>query len=131
MGSGQEVTQFITGIDPPNGLGRFESSLRPQHFAKAAKEESKIMPKYNPAELDALFVRCQRVLGADTFDRVVNSPPRWSGFATALEASIKHNDGDPSKVPDIQIEGALEVALEIWPYEAEAVANHFFKGGVL
>ena len=87
------------------------------------------MSKYDPAELDALFVRCQRLLGAETFDRVVNSPPRWSGFATALEASIKHNDGDPSKVPDIQIEGALEVALEIWPYEAEAVAKHFYNEG--
>ena len=87
------------------------------------------MSKYDPAELDALFVRCQRLLGAETFDRVVNSPPRWSGFATALEASIKHNDGDPSKVPDIQIEGALEIALEIWPYEAEEVAADFYQGG--
>ena len=86
------------------------------------------MSEYDPAELDILFVRCQRLLGAETFDRVVNSPPRWSGFATALEASIKHNGGDPSIVPDVQIEGALEVALEIWPYEAEAVAKHFYKG---
>jgi hypothetical protein len=69
-------------------------------------------------------------LGADTFDNFVSSPPRWSGFATALEASIKHNDGGSSKVPDIQIEGALEIALEIWPYEAEAVSNHLFKGEV-
>jgi hypothetical protein len=86
------------------------------------------MSKYDPNELDALFIRCQKLLGAETFDRVVNSPPRWSGFSTALEAAIKHNDGDPSKVPDIQIEGALEVALEIWPYEAEAVANQLYKG---
>ena len=50
------------------------------------------------------------------------------GFATALEVSVKHNNGDPSKVPDSQIEGALQIALEIWPYEAEAFANTVYGG---
>ena len=59
---------------------------------------------------------------------VANSPPRMSGFSTALSASIKHNDGDPSKVPDSQIKGALEIALEVWPYEAEEIANTVYGG---
>ena len=51
-----------------------------------------------------------------------------SGFSTALSAAVKHNDGDPSKVTDSQIKGALEIALEIWPYEAEEIANTVYGG---
>jgi len=49
------------------------------------------MSNYAPEQLDALFIKCKQVLGADTFSRVVNSPPRWSDFATSLEADIKFN----------------------------------------
>jgi len=83
------------------------------------------MSSYDQVELDELFVKCRQVLGDKVYEDVVNSPPRWSGFATSLEAYIKFNNNDLSK-----IKGALEVALEIWPYEAEAVAKHFYKGEV-
>ena len=75
-----------------------------------------------------LVLRCRDLLGAGTLKSVANSPPRLSGFSTALSASVKSNDGDPSKVPDSQIKGALEIALEIWPYEAETVANSVYGG---
>jgi hypothetical protein len=102
--------------------------LRPRHFAEAAKEEKTTMSKYDPDELDALMTRCIDLLGRDVFNRIVDAPPRWSGFVHGLEAAIKANDGSPTKVTDTQIEWALEVALEIWPFEAEAVANHVYKG---
>ncbi|MBT4082845.1 MAG: hypothetical protein HOE83_03600 [Alphaproteobacteria bacterium] len=88
------------------------------------------MSNYDPAELDALFVRCRSLLGPETFERVVNSPPRWSGFATALEAAIKNNDGVPAKVSDVQIEGAFNVAVEIWPFELEMFADDYINEGV-
>jgi hypothetical protein len=87
------------------------------------------MSNYNPAELDALFIRCRSLLGPETFESVVNSPPRWSGFATALEAAIKNNGDDPAKVSDVQIEGAFNVAVEIWPFELEAFANSYYNDG--
>jgi len=80
------------------------------------------MSEYDPAELEELLIRCSRVLGSETYERVVGSPQRSSGFFTALDAAIKYNDGEPSKVPDIQIEGALDVALEVWPFELEGVS---------
>lgn len=99
-----------------------------RYIAKAAKEEKTDMSKYDPEEMTALFSRCRDVLGRDICARVVNAPPRWSGFAHALETSITANGGNPADVTDVQIEWALEIALEIWPYEAEAVANHLYKG---
>jgi hypothetical protein len=87
------------------------------------------MSNYDPAEIDALLVRCQILLGPETFDRVVSSPPRWSFFATGLDAAIKNNDGVPAKVLDVQIEGALEIALEAWPCEAEVAADAYYSGG--
>lgn len=87
------------------------------------------MSDYDPAELDALFVRCRNLLGPETFERVVNSPPRWSGFATGLEAAIKNNDGNPANVSDVQIEGAFNVAVEIWPFELEAFAEDYINEG--
>jgi hypothetical protein len=87
------------------------------------------MSKYIPAELDALFIRCRSLLGTETFERVVNSPPRWSGFATAMEAAIKNNGGVPAKVSDVQIKGAFNVALEIWPFELEAFADDYLNEG--
>ena len=87
------------------------------------------MSNYDPAELDALIVRCQNLLGPETFESVVNSPPRWSGFWTALEAAIKNNGDDPAKVNDPQIEGAFKVAVEIWPFELEAFADDYINEG--
>ncbi len=87
------------------------------------------MSNYDPAEQDALLVHCRCLLGTETFERVINSPPRWSGFATALEAAIKSNGGVPAKVSDVQIEGALEVAFQIWPYELKAFADAHYNGG--
>jgi hypothetical protein len=87
------------------------------------------MSDYDTAELDALFVRCRSLLGPETFESIVNSPPRWSGFATALEAAIKNNGGVPAKATDVQIEGAFNVAVEIWPFELEAFAGDYFNGG--
>ena len=87
------------------------------------------MTKYDPAELKTLLIRCSRILGSETYERVVGSPQRSSGFFTALDAAIKYNGGEPSKVPDIQIEGALKVALGIWPFELEGFARSYRKGG--
>ena len=86
------------------------------------------MSKTGSNKIRELLLRCRDLFGAETLKRIADSPPRRSGFSTALSASVKHNDGDPSKVPDIQIEGALEIALEIWPYEAEAFANTVYGG---
>ena len=86
------------------------------------------MSKTGSNKMRGLLLRCRDLLGAETLKRIADSPPRRSGFSTALSASIKHNDGDPSKVPDSQIKGALEIALEIWPYEAETVANTVYGG---
>jgi hypothetical protein len=87
------------------------------------------MSNYDPAGLDALFVRCKCLLGPETFESVVNSPPRWSGFATGLEAAIKTNGGVPAKVSDVQIEGAFNVAVEIWPFELEMFADDHINEG--
>ena len=80
--------------------------------------------------MDQLLVSCRKYLGPETYERVVNSPPRWSGFVTSLEADIKVNNGDLSKIKDKHFGYALENALEVWPYEAEAVVNQFYKGEV-
>ena len=86
------------------------------------------MSKTGSNKIRELLLRCRDLLGAETLKRIADSPPRRSSFSTALSASIKHNDGDPSKVPDSQIKGALEIALEIWPYEAETVTNTVYGG---
>jgi len=86
------------------------------------------MPVYDPAELKKLLVRCSHVLGSETYERVVGSPQRMNGFFTALDAAIKYNGKDPSKVPDVQIEGALKVALEVWPFELEEFAHTYHEG---
>ena len=86
------------------------------------------MSKTGSNKIRELLLRCRDLFGAETLKRIADSTPRRSGFSTALSASIKHNDGDPSKVPDSQIKGALEIALEIWPYEAETVANTVYGG---
>jgi len=87
------------------------------------------MSDYEPAELDALFVRCRNLLGPERFESVVNSPQRWSGFWTALEAAIKNNGDHPAKVSDVQIEGVFTVAVEIWPFELEAFADDDLNDG--
>ena len=87
------------------------------------------MSNYDPAELDALFIRCRNLLGPETFESIVNSPPRWSGFATALEAAIENNGGVPAKVSDVQIEDAFNVAVEIWPFELEMFADDHINEG--
>ena len=86
------------------------------------------MSKTGSNKIRELLLRCRNLLGAETLKRIADSPPRRSSFSTALSASIKHNDGDPSKVPDSQIKGALTIALEVWPYEAETVANTVYGG---
>ena len=86
------------------------------------------MSKIGSNKIRELLLRCRDILGTETLKRIADSTPRRSGFSTAMSASIKHNDGDPSKVTDSQIKGALEIALEIWPYEAETVANTVYVG---
>ena len=86
------------------------------------------MTKYDPVKLNQLYVRCRKYLGPETYERVVNSPPRWSGFVTSLEADIKVNNGDLSKIKDKHFGYALEIALEVWPYEAEAFVSAYYKG---
>ena len=86
------------------------------------------MSKTGSNKIRELLLRCRDVLGAETLKRIADSPPRRSSFSTALSASIKHNDGDPSKVPDSQIKGALEIALEVWTYEADEIANAVYGG---
>ena len=86
------------------------------------------MSKTGSNKIRELLLRCRDLLGAETLKRIADSPPRRSSFSTALSASIKHNDGDPFKVTDSQIKGALEIALEVWPYEAEEIANAVYGG---
>ena len=86
------------------------------------------MSKTGSNKIRELLLRCRDLLGAETLKSVADSPPRLSGFSTALSASVKHNDEDPSKVPDSQIKGALAIALEVWLYEAETVANTVCRG---
>ena len=88
------------------------------------------MSKTGSNKIRELLLRCRDLLGAETLKRIADSPPRRSSFSTALSASIKHNDGDPFKVTDSQIKGALEIALEVWPYEAEEIANAVYGGDV-
>ena len=86
------------------------------------------MSKTGSNKIRELLLRCRNLLGAETLKRIADSPPRRSSFSTALSASIKHNDGDPCKVTDRQIKGALEIALEVWPYEAEEIASTVYGG---
>ena len=86
------------------------------------------MSKTGSNKIRELLLRCRDVLGAETLKSVANSPPRRSSFSTALSAAVKHNDGDPSKVTDSQIKGALDIALEAWPYETEEIANAIYGG---
>ena len=86
------------------------------------------MSKTGSNKIRELLLRCRNLLGAETLKRIADSPPRRSSFSTALSASIKHNDGDPCKVTDSQIKGGLEIALEVWPYEAEEIANTVYGG---
>ena len=83
--------------------------------------------KCNPDDLKRLWHRIQAMLGDDTLKSIIQSPPRNDAFCTALDAAIKYNDCDPLKVTDGQIIGALEIANEVWPVEAEAMATIFFK----
>ncbi len=82
--------------------------------------------QYNPDDLNVLWGRIQAMLGADTLKMVIPAPPRNDAFCTALDAAIKYNDCDPLKVTDGQIIGALEIADEVWPLEAEAIATTVF-----
>ena len=86
------------------------------------------MSKTGSNKIRELLLRCRDLLGAETLKRIADSPPRRSSFSTALSAAVKHNDGDPSKVTDSQIKGALDIALEVWPYEAERIANTVYGG---
>ena len=81
--------------------------------------------RYNPADLNAMWGRIQALLGTDKLGAVLQSPPRNDAFCTALDAAIKVNDCDPLKITDAQIFGALEIAHEVWPLEAEAAATAF------
>lgn len=83
----------------------------------------------NAREMEKLLNRCAKVFGAKELERLRGSPPRWSGFTTALGVAIKSSNNDLLNVSDEQIAGAAEIALEIWPFEAELVTNHFFEGG--
>ena len=89
--------------------------------------------RYNPDDLHTLLCRAKAMLGADTLEMIVQSPPRNDAFCTALGAAIKANDLDPLKVTDGQIVGALEIADEVWPLEAEVIATALLglqsKGG--
>ena len=82
--------------------------------------------EYNPDDLNTMWRRIQAILGADVLRAIIQSPPRNDAFCTALKAVIKFNDCNPLKVTDGQIIGALEIADEVWPLEAEAVATTLF-----
>ena len=78
---------------------------------------------YNPDDLDKLLCRAIDLLGIGTLKAITQSPPRNDAFSTALGAAIKFNDCDPLKVTDDQIIGALEIADEVWPVEADVIAT--------
>jgi|APSaa5957512535_1039671.scaffolds.fasta_scaffold157946_2 hypothetical protein len=76
------------------------------------------------SKLNQLFLWVGEVLGIETIDAVLRSPPRRSAFGAAVSAAIEASGNDPLKVPDIQIEGAQE----IWPFEADAIASAYYEG---
>jgi|APSaa5957512535_1039671.scaffolds.fasta_scaffold375986_1 hypothetical protein len=81
--------------------------------------------QYNPDDLNVLWGRIEALLGTNKLGALRQSPPRNDAFCTAVDAAIKANGCDPLKVPDAQIIGALEIAQEVWPLEAEAAATAF------
>jgi hypothetical protein len=82
--------------------------------------------EYNPDDLKTMWQRIQAMLGADTLKMIIQTPPRKDAFCAALDAAIRYNDCNPLKVTDGQIIGALEIADEVWPVEAEAIATTVF-----
>lgn len=83
---------------------------------------SSTVPKYDPKQLDDLFLRAKTVLASDLIRLIRSSKPRSSAFSTAIKLAIKAM-GSPEKVTDEQILGAFEIALEVWPLEAEIAAG--------
>jgi len=79
-------------------------------------------PRYDQKQLDDLFLRAKTVLGSDQIRLIRSSKPRSSAFSTAIKLAIKAI-GSPDKVTDEQLLGALEIALETWPVEAEIITD--------
>ena len=83
------------------------------------------IPEYDPKQLDDLFLRAKTVLGSDQITMIRSSKPRSSAFSTAIKLAIKAM-GSPEKVTDGQILGAFEIALDVWPVEAEIIAGAMY-----
>lgn len=81
--------------------------------------------KYDPKQLDALLRKANQVLGSST-DLLQRSKPRETAFMKALQLTTDAVGG-PEKVTDEQILGAFETALEVWPVEAEIIANTMYS----
>jgi hypothetical protein len=82
-------------------------------------------PRYDPKQLDDLFLRARTVLGSEIFNSLPSSKPRNSAFLKALQLTTDAAGG-PEKVTDEQILGAFETALEVWPVEAEIIAGAMY-----
>lgn len=81
--------------------------------------------KYDPKQLRDLFSRANQVLGSST-TLLDSSKPREMAFLKALQLTTDAVGG-PEKVTDEQILGAFETALEVWPVEAEIIANTMYS----
>jgi hypothetical protein len=86
---------------------------------------------YNQDDLNRLLERCRDLIGWETFTAIADAPPRLSAFSVGLDAAVKANGHDPAQVTEAQIKGAVDVAFEIWPLQAQAIANAYFKDNEL
>ena len=78
--------------------------------------------RYDQQQLDDLFLKIRQALGPDGYRSVMHPPPRRDAFLTAIKLAIKAM-GRPDKVEEAQIIGAVEIADEVWPVEAEIIAH--------
>jgi hypothetical protein len=77
-------------------------------------------------QLDDLFLRAKTVLGSENWN-LTFTQPRKSAFLTGIKLAVEANDNQPSKVTDLQIQGAFETALTVWPIEAEVLSKAFLS----
>ena len=81
--------------------------------------------KYDQKQIDDLFLRIKQALGPEGYRSVMHPPPRRDAFLTAIKLAIKAMGG-PDQVGEPQIIGAVEIADEVWPVEAEIFAGTMY-----
>lgn len=72
-------------------------------------------PKYEPVELDGLFIRAKQVLGVEKMQTLL-AESRGNAFSVLMDKAIQ-TVGTPHQVTDEQILEAYEVALSECPLD--------------